>query len=1059
MTISRSALRMLCAMALSMSAAVASGQQALLTARHIPAAVTSGKAQPLGKVEGSRILHVSIALPLRNQQKMHALLRDLYDRNSPQWHKFLKRGEFAERFGPTQADYDKLTNFANANGLRIVSTFPQRTLLTVEAPAATVERVFHVSLLKYKHPTEDRDFFAPDREPTLDLGIPVLDVRGLDSYYRNRPHSKRGTAARNNPQGMGTGPSGAYLPQDMRAAYYGLGSLTGGGQSMDIVSFDGYNTSDLTLMYSTANITATVPVTNILVDSYNGACSYDGAGDGSCDDAEQTLDIVNASAMAPGMTGIYFYEIENSNSDPSLPLYTQIAANDDANIISSSWSGDPNNTAEEDMLAQIAMQGQTLLNASGDSGAYDDNTWEGFPGGEPLVTEIGATTLATTSQNGSQFVTYGSEVGWSDSGGGIAPSDYNPQPIPAYQQIAGVITMANGGSTTYRNSPDLAAEGDFDNLAVSNGSVYYDYGGTSFAAPRWAGYMTLMNEQSIAEGYGPVGAVNTDLYDLGTNTNPRGGTINAGIYNDVTSGSNPAGDGGASYNAVAGYDLVTGWGSPNNGDIIDTLAPTITVSPATGTQATQFTITYNQPEATGTATSTSFSSLGFLNPGNCSLSSSGICSLTLPGSTFGPGSFAIGYSYQNDSETINSQSLGLGSILDNVSLAIATSRQIVGPSQSVTFTVTATDTSYSSQVVAGVVRFADNDVITLGTCTLSNGTCGLTVTGSQLQTGSNTITLDGSAINDSEYIVTSAGSADVRLTGANAAGIGVTVSPNPAVVGQTVMFQAAVTGSAGTATGTVNFYANNVLFDSVTLDGSGVASGSMSTAGYPAANYSVVAIYTGDSNYSVSISTAYSFVLNKYTPTVTVSSATNLVSSGQSVTLTANVTGGDGTATGQVTFSTGGIVLGAASLSSGTASITFSTAGSKPGSYKITASYAGSSDYKAATSAAYIGQITKAPTSTTLMAMPTTVTPPDSVTLTATVARTASGTSGTPGGTVTFLFGHNVLGTASVDGSGLATFTGPTTGIRAGTYSVTALYGGDGFDSASTSSGVDVTVQ
>jgi subtilase family serine protease len=132
--------------------------------------------------------------------------------------------------------------------------------------------------------------------------------------------------------------------------------------------------------------------------------------------------------------------------------------------------------------------------------------------------------------------------------------------------LSGVITSTNKGSTTYRNDPDLAAEANFDNPTVSNGTFETGYGGTSFAAPRWAGFLALANQQSVAAGKGTLGFVNTKIYNIGISSSYKS------QFHDITSGNNkPSAGSGSGFNAVAGFDLVTGWGSPQGAPLINAL--------------------------------------------------------------------------------------------------------------------------------------------------------------------------------------------------------------------------------------------------------------------------------------------------------------------------------------------------------------------------------------------------------------------------------------------------------------------------------------------------------
>ena len=101
---------------------------------------------------------------------------------------FKPPAEFADKFGPSSEDYAALQKFAADNGLRIVDKTPNRMVLNIEAPAATIESAVHVSMNLFQHPTEARTFFSADREPTLDLDVPILHITGLDDF--DLPHAK-----------------------------------------------------------------------------------------------------------------------------------------------------------------------------------------------------------------------------------------------------------------------------------------------------------------------------------------------------------------------------------------------------------------------------------------------------------------------------------------------------------------------------------------------------------------------------------------------------------------------------------------------------------------------------------------------------------------------------------------------------------------------------------------------------------------------------------------------------------------------------------------------------
>ncbi|HEY1313200.1 MAG TPA: S53 family serine peptidase [Steroidobacteraceae bacterium] len=528
------------------------GAQPML-APHLPRSVADGTAAMTGPVGAQQILRPVIQLPLRNQAELTQLLHDLYDPKSRKFHQYLSVSDFTARFAPTARDYAAVVAWAKRNGLKVIATTPNRRLVAVEGSVNTVNRAFHVTINNYRHPTEGRTFYSPNREPsTVGLTVPLLQITGLNNSVLPHPMFRHGVAAH---LASGSGTSGEFLPSDMRAAYYGNGPLTGAGQSIGIFSFDGYLASDVQLYYSKTGMTSSVPINNVLVGGFNGACtSVSSAPSSTCDDGEQVLDIVNAIGMAPGIKQILFYE-GTSNTQ----ILNQMATDNIAKVLSSSWGWNPADAASDDpIFQQFAAQGQTFVTASGDDGELNSSTYD-FPAVDQYITQVGGTVLTTAGPGGA----WSAETAWPQSGGGFISGT----PIPSWQQLAGVINASNQGSTTLRNSPDVAAEADFDNPTVSNGAFMTGYGGTSFATPRWAGFLALVNQQSVANGKGTVGFLNPALYNLGVSSGY------SGALHDITSGSNPPTTGsGSGFNAVPGYDLVTGWGSPTGVGLINQLA-------------------------------------------------------------------------------------------------------------------------------------------------------------------------------------------------------------------------------------------------------------------------------------------------------------------------------------------------------------------------------------------------------------------------------------------------------------------------------------------------------
>src|ERR1700730_9620072 len=214
-----------------------------------------------------------------------------------------------------------------------------------------------------------------------------------------------------------------------------------------------------------------------------------------------------------------------------------------------------------DSLHQLALQGQALFVASGDYGSYDETTGTGAfpPADHPLVTSVGGTELQTSGPGGA----WNSETAATFSGGGYSPWGADPQfALPGWQ--TGIDFTSSHGSKLAGNAPDVAIVAD--NIAVYFNGSWQGFAGTSAAAPLWAGFMALVNEQAAARGRPRVGFANPALYAIG-----KGGSYPSCFY-DIVTGNNFNTTNPNKYSAVKGFDLVTGWGSPNGSDLIDALA-------------------------------------------------------------------------------------------------------------------------------------------------------------------------------------------------------------------------------------------------------------------------------------------------------------------------------------------------------------------------------------------------------------------------------------------------------------------------------------------------------
>lgn len=554
-------------------AGIARAEQPL--SRHVPEAVVNLNLQPAARLPGSTQLNLAIALPWRNQGELTNLLREIYDPASTNFHHYLTPQQFAERFGPAAADYEAVAAFAQSNGLTVTARHANRLLLDVSGPVEQVERVLHVRLWSYHHPKEARDFFAPDAEPSLDLSVPVLHIGGLDNYALPQPcyHVETNHPARRAdaiPE-TGSATNGAYLGNDFRAAYIPDVTLTGTGQTVGLLEFDGYYSNDIASYENQAGLPS-VTLTNVLLDGFNGFPTNTGG------ETEVSLDIEMAVAMAPGLSQVIVYEAGPAGSWHD--MLNRMTTDDLAVQLSSSWmiGAGPADPVADQIYQQMAAQGQTMFQASGDFDAYV--TLIGFPADNPYLTVVGGTTL-TTSGPGGAWV---SEAVWNTntagSGGGISTS----YAIPAWQQ--GVSMASNQGSTTMRNIPDVALTADNVDVVARNG-LSLVVGGTSCAAPLWAAFTALANQQAAASGLTPVGFLNPLVYQIGLGTNY------GAAFHDIATGNNTNAFSHGKFLAVPGYDLCTGWGTPAGQNLINSILQTFQPGPVITSQPRSQTVPFN----------------------------------------------------------------------------------------------------------------------------------------------------------------------------------------------------------------------------------------------------------------------------------------------------------------------------------------------------------------------------------------------------------------------------------------------------------------------------------
>jgi subtilase family serine protease len=892
---------------------------------HVRDVTLNGQAPLVGLLPATQSMSLVLVLPLRNQDELDGVLKDLYDPSVSPYRGFLTVEEFTARFGPSQNDYDAVISFAEAHGLGVFGTSRNRMNVQVTGSVANIEEAFHLRLGVYQHPAENRTFYAPDREPTLDLPFQLWHISGLDNYSIPRPLFRRASFRVNPNATTGSGPGASFLGSDMRAAYYEGTALTGAGQSLGLLEFYGTDLADLATYFENVGQTNNVPIALLSTDGTSTNC----LASAGCDDTEQTVDMTQAIGMAPELSSLVMYV----GSTDSAILSAMATASPLNAQLSCSWTWAPADpSADNPYFEEFAAQGQNFFQAAGDNGAWGPSS-EIFPADDVYVTSVGGTDLETSGAAG----LWSSETAWIDGGGGISPDEF---PIPSWQTAA--ASGCSSCSTTYRNGPDVSANANYTFYVCADqiGCTANVYGGASFAAPIWAGYLALANEQAIANGNNALGFLNPSLYAIGL------GSSYDNDFHDITSGGN-------GYSAITGYDLATGWGSPNGSGLINALAgsstPTTTaivssLNPALVGQSSVLTATVAPQSGTGTPAGTVIFEFGYGGVIGTAALSGGQANLSV---TFDVASAkSIIAVYPGDTKLAASTSHALNLVVNQA----ATSTSIASlPNPSIaaqSVTLTATVSPQFGGTPTGIVTFKFGYGGIIGTAALSGGQASLISVFANPGTKSIIAVYSGDA-----NFVGSASSAMTQVVTVPTT-TSISSSPNPSIVGQPVMLTATVTpqSGAGTPSGTVTFeFGYRGIIGTATLSG---GQANFASTFDVAGTKSIIAVYSGDASFAGSNSSTLSQVENPPAPTTTsIASSANPSTVAQLVTLAAAVTpqSGAGIPTGTVTFEFGyGGIIGTATLIAGQATLgdTFNVASTK----SITAVYSGDANFAPSTS-------------------------------------------------------------------------------------------------------------
>ncbi|MEO5969788.1 MAG: S53 family peptidase [Bdellovibrionia bacterium] len=524
---------------------------------HLPSALS--QQMEIGKsVEPETQISLSIALSWNQEKNLNQTLVDLYDPSSSSFHKFLTSSEFRQKFAPTEAQITQVQGFLELYGIQPLSVSDNRLVIHAIGTAREVNEAFHTELVCFTDKQNQR-YFAPIRDLQVPIDSPIQAVFGVENITKAHHHlRKRENLEPVTGQSLvGTGPRGGFSPSDLKSAYGLSLPLNGAHQTLALFELDGFDKNDITA-YAKYFKLRKVPLKTIKVDGVTGKPG-DGAG-------EVTLDIELMTAIAPGAKKILVYEGPNT-AEGLINTYNKIATDNCAKVVSTSWGLTENQASpamlqsENNIFKQMAAQGQAIYAASGDSGAFDNGKDLGVddPASQPYVVAVGGTQLSL-NQDG----TYFRETTWNQnntssggaSGGGIS----SMWPIAEWQKAA--VNPASKGSTTNRNVPDVALNADPNTgYAIFFKGQWNVFGGTSCAAPLWAAFNALVNQNRTKLHLSVLGFPSPALYTLGQSS------FYSTTFHDITDGST-----NLWYPAVTGLDNATGWGSFYGEQLIQNLS-------------------------------------------------------------------------------------------------------------------------------------------------------------------------------------------------------------------------------------------------------------------------------------------------------------------------------------------------------------------------------------------------------------------------------------------------------------------------------------------------------
>jgi len=593
----------------------------------VPQAVGKAPTIPPGAVAAAApaadtSLTLSVALAPRSQAALDAFVQQVSDPKSPQYKHYLGKGQFGGVFGATRQTIDAVTKSLRDAGLTPGAATPDGLSIPVTATVAQAKSALGVDIAGYKMP-DGRVTYANTTAPKLAASVAplVTGVLGLNNLVKPTPNHTAPTTHFSVPSTVNSAvqpnlnrPGVCPQIRDLAASngfrdtfeYWEPFSLAqgyayntdplfaqygdnGNGVTVAIFELEDFDSGDIVEFQNCMNAHTSVNKIPVAGGPHTPVDPNGGVG------TESALDIEYVNGIAPGAT-VNVYQGPDAavaSDNDVLQTYQQMVTDDTAQVISTSWGlceADLTSTymsAEKNIFAQAAAQGQTVVASSGDQGSTGCYYRQGSPNSTLLNVSDPANQPYVTAAGGTRkFGPDTAESVWNTpasggfpgiaTGGGVSTANVlsgaaNYQAGrtgPGYQNVCN----APAGSTC-RQVPDVAAIADPNTgYLIANGvfnsggqllRTWTIIGGTSGSAPLWAALFALTDSSHPCAATGPVGFANPALYAAPSST-----------YFDVTQGNNyvpDSGNGSGQYSAAGGYDLTTGLGTPHAPQLVETL--------------------------------------------------------------------------------------------------------------------------------------------------------------------------------------------------------------------------------------------------------------------------------------------------------------------------------------------------------------------------------------------------------------------------------------------------------------------------------------------------------